>query len=177
MNLFLLPVLAGQEDEDPEIALSEAVVAAQRVDIASSSQHSIQVLRAQDIDRLPVGSLSEVLQLLPGLDVRTRGGLGMQSDLSMRGGSFDQVAVLINGINVTDAQTGHFNLDLPLDLSMIDRIEVLQGTTVSLAGQPSLCGAVNIVTGQHEGHHLRAGMQAGRYGLRSARLGPCRFRP
>lgn len=171
MNLFLLPVLAGQEDEDPEIALSEAVVAAQRVDIASSSQHSIQVLRAQDIDRLPVGSLSEVLQLLPGLDVRTRGGLGMQSDLSMRGGSFDQVAVLINGINVTDAQTGHFNLDLPLDLSMIDRIEVLQGTTVSLAGQPSLCGAVNIVTGQQVGRHMQVGTQAGQYGLRSARLG------
>ncbi|MBP5171801.1 MAG: TonB-dependent receptor [Bacteroidales bacterium] len=171
MSLFLLPVMAGQDDENPEIALEEAVVAAQRIDIASSSQYFIQILKAGDIAPLPVDGLGDVLQLLPGLDVRTRGGYGMQADLSMRGGSFDQVAVLVNGINLTDAQTGHFNLDLPLDLSMVERIEVLHGPVTGLAGQTSFCGAVNIVTGRQRGNRLQAGVQAGQYGLRSARVG------
>lgn len=165
LSIFLIPEMAAQDDEDPEIRLAEAVVSAQNVEVASSSLYTVQVLTAGEIARMPVSSVQDLLGLLPGLDVRTRGGHAMQADLSMRGGTFDQVTVLLNGINITDAQTGHFNLDLPLDLSVVERIEVLQGTALSLTGQPSFCGAVNIVTGQQPGNRIRLGAQAGQYGL------------
>lgn len=168
MSLFLvLEMAAAQDDEDSEIALAEAVVSAPVADIASSSLHTVQILTAEEIARMPVSSVHDVLQLLPGLDVRIRGGGGMQADLSMRGGSFDQVTILLNGIDITDAQTGHFNLDLPVDLSMVERIEVLQGTTLSQTGKPSFCGAINIVTGQRQGNRLRLATQAGQYGYLS----------
>lgn len=79
-------------------------------------------------------SIEQVLSTLPGIDIRTRGPHGSQADVSMRGGTFDQVMICLNGIPVSDAQTGHYALNLPVPLSAIERIEVLQGAAASLVG-------------------------------------------
>jgi len=48
-----------------------------------------------------------LLQQEVGVDIRQRGPAGTQADLYIRGGGFDQTLLLIDGIKLEDAQTGH----------------------------------------------------------------------
>jgi iron complex outermembrane receptor protein len=86
------------------------------------------------------------LKNVVGLDVRQRGPNGVSADISVRGGTFDQIAILLNGANLTNPQTGHYSLDLPVNLSDIERIEIIQGPTSLLYGAGAFSGGVNIVT-------------------------------
>lgn len=128
------------------LTLSELQVVAQRAEVQSSAYRLVSTLRAEDIAQLPVETVSDLLRYVPGVDIRSRGANGAQADVSMRGGTFDQVLVMINGVNLTDAHTGHYSLNLPIDVSLIDRIEILQGTSASLFGLNAFAGAINIIT-------------------------------
>ena len=77
-----------------------------------------------EIAALPVQTVADILYYIPGVDVRTRGASGAQADVSMRGGTFDQVQIRLNGVNITDAQTGHYSLNLPVSVDLIEQIEV-----------------------------------------------------
>jgi len=101
-------------------------------------------LQSLDISRLPVFSLADYLSFLPMVDIRARGGNGSQADISMRGGTFDQVQILLNGVAMGDAQTGHYQFNLPLSTNLIERIDILQGACVGISG--AFLGAINIVT-------------------------------
>lgn len=74
-------------------------------------------------------TIAQVLASIPGIDIRTRGANGSQADVSVRGGTFDQVIICLNGIPVTDSQTGHYNLNLPVPLAAIQRIDVEPNTS------------------------------------------------
>ena len=87
----------------------------------------------------PASTLEAVLRLAPSVDIRERGGRGAQADISVRGGSFDQTMVLLNGIDFTDARTGHQSHALPVDLDCISSVELLAG----LPGVGAYAGAVN----------------------------------
>lgn len=93
-----------------------------------------------EIEALPVSNIADILAFLPNLDVRSRGAGSAQSDISLRGGTFDQVQILINGVPVQDVQTGHYALNIPISSALIERIEVLN------TADNALCGAINIVT-------------------------------
>jgi iron complex outermembrane receptor protein len=99
------------------------------------------------------------------VDVRERGPLGVQADLSLRGGSFDQVMILLNGINITDPQTGHHNLNLPVDINSIERIEIIEGPASRVHGPNAFSGAVNIVTGTSRQNRVSASAMTGDNGL------------
>lgn len=129
-----------------QLTLSELQVVAQRSEVQSASYRLVSTLSADAIAQLPVRTVSDLLRYVPGIDVRTRGANGSQADVSMRGGTFDQVLVMINGVNLTDAHTGHYSLNLPIDASLIERIEILQGTSASLFGLNAFAGAINIIT-------------------------------
>ena len=77
-----------------------------------------------EIEQAAVNNLPDLLRYLQGTDLRTRGGEGVQSDLNILGGTFDQTMVMINGVNFTDPQTGHHSLNLPVEISQIERIEI-----------------------------------------------------
>lgn len=143
------------------VDLPETLVTADRADRLSGSFHLVGSVSALDIAGLPVSSLSELLTYLPGLDVRRRGAAGTQTDIAMRGGTFDQVLVLLNGVPLNDAQTGHYTMNLPLPVSLIERIEVLESCGAAVFGVNAFSGAVNIVTrtsGQRYFARLTAGM-------------------
>ncbi len=110
--------------------LNEINIVGNHRNIYSENLRVITSITKEQIKNLPVQNVNELLDYLPGIDVRQRGTNGVQADVSMRGGTFDQVLILLNGINITDPQTGHYNMDLPVDLSMIERIELLQGTSI-----------------------------------------------
>lgn len=106
----------------------------------------VQIISKKDIQSLPVRSVNELLGYVSGLDIRERGPFGAQADISMMGAGFEQCLILINGVPMRDPQTGHHMLNLPVDISQIERIEVINGTAGRIYGSNALAGAINIVT-------------------------------
>lgn len=138
-------ILCSQESRNYQ--LEELVVSSSRVPIdLNRSARVVTVLDSIAIKASPAHTVNDLLKYAIGVDVRQRGGMGVQTDISMRGGTSDQIAILINGINVCDPQTGHFALDLPMDKSDIERIEILEGPAGRIYGTSSLVGAINIIT-------------------------------
>ena len=136
--------------------LNEINIIGNHRNIYSENLRVITSITKEQIKNLPVQNVNELLDYLPGIDVRQRGTNGVQADVSMRGGTFDQVLILLNGINITDPQTGHYNMDLPVDLSMIERIELLQGTSMTLFGLSAFSGAINIITNESAKNTIKA---------------------
>lgn len=106
----------------------------------------IGIMTQEQISAYPVQSVNDILKYAVGVDVRQRGPMGAQTDVGIRGGNFEQVAILLDGINICDPQTGHNSFDFPVDMSDIDHIEVLEGPAGRAYGSSSLMGAINIVT-------------------------------
>jgi iron complex outermembrane receptor protein len=103
------------------------------------------------------------LRLDPSIDLRQRAP-GIQEDLSIRGSSFGQTLVLVNGLRVNDAQTGHHNLDLPVPFESIDRIEVLHGSGSTMYGSDAVGGAANFITRRPSVTGIRLSAGGGNYG-------------
>ncbi|HMQ06760.1 MAG TPA: TonB-dependent receptor [Saprospiraceae bacterium] len=112
----------------------------------SDASRTIQIIDKDEIRAAPVQSVAELLQYVAGLDIRRRGIHGIQADVSIRGGTFDQTLLLINGVSMADPQTGHHLMNIPVDLESIERIEVLKGPAARRYGQNAYAGAINIVT-------------------------------
>src|SRR5580658_5619950 len=91
------------------------------------ADRDVGVLPLPEAQRPLYDSWFDLLDLEAALDLQEREPGGFQADLSIRGGSFEQTLVLLNGLRVNDAQTGHFNLDLPIPLEMLSSVEVLKG--------------------------------------------------
>ncbi|KQT18200.1 TonB-dependent receptor [Chryseobacterium sp. Leaf404] len=128
-----------------------------------SANQNISVITKADILASPARSIDEILQLVPGMDIRRRGANGVQSDVSFRGGSFEQMLILINGIRMNDSQTGHNSLNIPLDLDYVERIEVIKGPAARRFGQNAYAGAINIITKSEPGKRLKISAKAGDY--------------
>lgn len=127
--------------------LQEVVVSSTRIDLPlSENARSIQVISKETIRKAGVTNFSDLLQQVAGIDVRRRGIAGMQADLYIRGGSFDQTLLLIDGVKLDDAQTGHHTLNLALPIEVIERIEIVKGPAARIFGQNAFTGAINIVT-------------------------------
>lgn len=107
---------------------------------------NIAVLDKKQIAALPVKSVNELLSYVSGADLRQRGPNGTQSDISIDGSTFEQVLILINGVKMSDPQTGHHLMNLPIPLSSIEQIEILHGPAAMKYGVNALAGAINIVT-------------------------------
>ena len=118
-----------------------------------------------EIERVPAQALSELLEQLQGIDIRQRGPLGTQADISYRGGNFDQTMVLLNGINFTDPQTGHYTLNLPITPGIINKIELYNNTTAFLFGASPFSGLLNIVVRPEETNSVSFYLTGGMYGF------------
>lgn len=164
--------IAQQVSPDTLIAeLSEVILAENRLDVPfSKAARSIQILESKDLVQLPLLHFSDALFYVPGIDVRRRGPNGVQSDLSIRGGTFDQSLVLLNGIRLSDPQTGHHTMNVPVDLSQIERIEIIRGPAARIYGQNAFAGAVNIVTRKPTHAYVEGEIQAGQTQFGGIRL-------
>ncbi len=127
--------------------LSEVLIQENRIQLPFEKQsRNIQIIDQKYIQQLPARSINEILSYVAGVDLRQRGPFGSQADVSIDGGSFEQTMVLINGVKVADAQTGHHALNIPIPTDGIERIEILKGPAARIYGINSLTGAINIVT-------------------------------
>ena len=113
---------------------------------------------------------TEALQSDASLDLRQRGPYGIQGDLSVRGSTFGQTLVLLDGFRVNDAQSAHHNLDVPVPLHGLDRIEVLRGSGSTLYGADAMSGAVNLITVKAKTTEIRLGSSVGNFGSNAENL-------
>ncbi|SEI00626.1 iron complex outermembrane recepter protein [Paenimyroides aquimaris] len=148
LALLTVPVVVNaQINPEADEVLNEIIIQENRMQIPfQQSTRNIQVLTKEEIKKLPVSSLNEVLAYVSGVDIRQRGPFGSQADISIDGGSFEQTMVLWNGVKMGDAQTAHHSMNLPIPLEAIERIEVLKGPAARIYGINALTGAINIVT-------------------------------
>lgn len=111
-----------------------------------------------------ISSVADFLRLDASVNVQARAPIGVQADLSIRGSTFEQSLVLIDGLRVNDPETGHLNLDIPVPLDAVSRVEVLHGSGSTFYGSDAIGGAVNLLTTRPNGMSLIARSGAGNYG-------------
>ncbi|MGE4586182.1 MAG: TonB-dependent receptor plug domain-containing protein [Mangrovibacterium sp.] len=151
------------------VDLEEIEVSTSRVPVTYSQvARMVSVIGQNQIETAPAATIQELLDNVPGVDIRQRGTHGVQADISVRGGSFDQTLILLNGINLTDPQTGHHNFNLPVSLKSIKRIEVLHGPAARVYGPNAFSGAVNLVTEPEKGAVFELDAGGGQHALRDA---------
>ena len=129
-----------------------------------SANQNITVITKEDITNSPAKSIDEILQQVPGMDIRRRGANGVQSDIGFRGSSFEQVLLLLNGIRMNDSQTGHNNMNIPVDLEDVEKIEVIKGPAARRFGQNAYAGVINIITKTTPGKRVKVSAEGGDYG-------------
>lgn len=115
-------------------------------------------------------SVADMLRQDPSVDIEARGGNGVQSDLSIRGTTFEQTLVLVNGFRVNDPETGHLNLDLPVPLESISRVDVLHGSGSTFYGSDAMGGAVNLLTNRPAATQVLLRTGFGSYGAEEQHL-------
>jgi vitamin B12 transporter len=148
-----------------EVKLDEVVITGSRAPLtALQSAKIVSVITRDDIHRASAESINDILKLATGVDVRQRGGFGVQTDISINGGTFDQITILLNGVNISSPQTGHNASDFPVSLDDIERIEILEGASARVFGSSAFNGAINIVTKSDAKTGVHANMEGGSFG-------------
>jgi iron complex outermembrane receptor protein len=122
------------------------VTAAARPVELGTVTRTMTVITREQIASLPVDTIADVLRLASSIDVRARGVRGVQTDFVVRGATFGQMLVLVDGVRLNDAQSGHHNGDIPVPLDAVERIEVLYGPGSSLFGADAFGGTINVIT-------------------------------
>ncbi|MCE7063462.1 TonB-dependent siderophore receptor [Dyadobacter sp. CY343] len=151
---------------------------------ASETGRNIAVIKGENFQNLPVHSIDDLLRYVPGVEIQARGPMGSQSDIVLRGGTFQQVLVILDGIRLNDPNTGHFNSYIPISPAEIERIEVLKGASSAIYGSDAVGGVIHVISKTFAARlngeqaesassktNISAGVSAGQYGLLNANVG------
>jgi iron complex outermembrane receptor protein len=129
------------------------------------ADRSVRVLMQNDADKILSATPFDFLRLDPSLDVRGRSPNGVQTDLSIRGSNFGQTLILVDGLRMNDAQSGHHNLDVPVPADALASIEILKGAGSAFYGSDAIGGVVNFITREPEASELRLRAAVGNFGV------------
>ena len=154
-----------------ETVLDEVIVSSPRIELSMGQQsRSVTTITAKEIAESGANTLIDVLSDVAGIELRSRGAQDVQSDIYIRGGGFDQVLLLIDGIKVDNPQTGHHTLNAILPIEMIERVEILKGAAGRVYGQNAFSGAINIVTKTPSTEDLKVTLSGGSFDYQKAAL-------
>ncbi|PSV51638.1 TonB-dependent vitamin B12 receptor [Photobacterium sp. GB-1] len=103
------------------------------------------VVTRQDIDKIQAKTLTEVISLLPGVQVTQNGGRGQLASIMVRGTNSDQVLVLVDGIRMARAAKGAVDFN-QVPLTQVERIEFTRGARAAIYGSEAIGGVINIIT-------------------------------
>ena len=163
--LITLFQVNAQEQVIKTDSLQEVVVTSTRIDLPfRENSRTINIISATDIKNSAAVNIADLLQQVAGVDIRRRGTGGSQADLYIRGGGFDQTLLLIDGIKMDDAQTGHHTMNAALPIEVIERIEIVKGPAARVFGQNAFTGAINIVTKKNLNNSFSANFETGSFG-------------
>jgi vitamin B12 transporter len=167
ITTFYSPLTA----QNDTIVLSDIEVSTSRVpQLYSETSRIVTVIGSDEIAKMPYSNISDVLEYAFGIDVRNRGGQNVQTDIGMRGGTFEQTQILLNGTKMNDPQTGHHSMNLPIDIGDIERIEILYGPGSRVYGSNAYSGAINIITKNDSKNGIRIGSSGGQHNLFSGNI-------
>ena len=164
-----LPLACGASigDETDPARLDTLQITASPVNTAASeAMRSVVVIGREEIERAAASTLADLLARQPGLSIQRRGAPGVQADLGIRGSSFEQTLILIDGVPIQNPQTGHHNLDVPVPLAHIERIEIVKGPGAIQYGGSATGGVVNLITRQPQGREMDAQAAIGSHATR-----------
>ena len=154
-----------------ETVLDEVIVSSPRIELTVAQQsRSVTILTAEEIEESGATTLIDVLSDVAGIELRSRGAQDVQSDIYIRGGGFDQVLLLVDGIKVDNPQTGHHTLNALIPIEMIARVEILKGAAGRVYGQNAFSGAINIVTKKPSAEDLKLTLSGGSFDYQKAAL-------
>jgi iron complex outermembrane receptor protein len=163
--LFCLAVPSARGQQQAPVQHESVVVTGVYEPIPlAEADRPVTLVDTKDLELLS-GSLVDFLRLESSVDLRERGSSGPQVDVSIRGGTFGQTLVLLDGFRMNDAQTGHHNMDLPLPLEAISRIEILRGSGSTVYGSDAVAGVINFVTRSPEFSEVRMRTAVGSFGI------------
>lgn len=164
--LVLLPLISLWPIQSQLYTMEPLIVTASKIPTTLlGTSRNILVIEKEEIRNSPAGGVADLLKYISGVEINERGPEGIQSDVSVAGGTFEQNLILIDGIRVNDPQTAHHNLDLPIQLEDIERIEILKGPGTRLYGAGAFAGVINIITKKGEVKDLKIKALAGDYKL------------
>ncbi|MDJ0833202.1 MAG: TonB-dependent receptor [Gammaproteobacteria bacterium] len=139
--MLLVAGFAQASDHIPVIVVTPAKFAQPLQQVGSS----VVVLQGEELRDRGIDFIEDALQEIPSLIVTSQGARGSQVQLRVRGNEANHVLVLVDGIRVSNASTGEFDLS-NLSLTAIDKIEVLLGPQSTLYGSDAIGGVINITT-------------------------------
>ena len=168
--ILIIAINSIINSQEKQINLEEVtVVSSPRIELELfESSKTVQVVSKEEIINSPANNVAELLQQVAGIDIRRRGTSGMQADLYIRGGGFDQTLLLIDGIKVEDPQTGHHTMNMALPIEVIERIEIIKGSASRIYGQNAFTGAINIITSKVAEDMVSIKLEAGSYEQQNA---------
>ena len=160
------------QENKSEIELDQVeLISSPRIEIENTDNSiSVLTISREEIQKSTSTNVSELLQQVAGLDIRRRGAEGMQADLYIRGGSFDQTLLLIDGIKVEDPQTGHHTMNMTIPLEVIEKIEITKGSAGRIYGQNAFTGAINIITKKDIENNISLNLAGGSFNQKRGSL-------
>ena len=176
--LVLCSLLSLKAMAQNNIDLDPVTVTASRsAERINETGSSISVVDGKTFRQLPVQSIDDLLKYIPGIEVQQRGPAGSQADVVLRGGTFQQVLVLLDGVKINDPVTGHFSSYIPIAPYEIDRIEILRGPAAATYGSEAVGGVIHIISktfqkfNAHKSTKGTVAASAGEYGFWNSELG------
>ncbi len=161
--------LQAQEVISKRDTLKEIIITSTRIELPfKKDSRTMTIINAETIQNSAATNVADLLQQVAGVDIRRRGTGGAQADLYIRGGGFDQTLLLIDGIKMDDAQTGHHTLNAALPIEVIERIEIIKGPAARVFGQNAFTGAINIVTKKQLKNPVAINAERGSFGQTNA---------
>ncbi len=161
--------LQAQEVISKRDTLKEIIITSTRIELPfKKDSRTMTIINAETIQNSAATNVADLLQQVVGVDIRRRGTGGAQADLYIRGGGFDQTLLLIDGIKMDDAQTGHHSLNAALPIEVIERIEIIKGPAARVFGQNAFTGAINIVTKKQLKNPVAINAERGSFGQTNA---------
>lgn len=146
--------------------LNEVVVTAANTPVYFKDlARTVIVISAAELKSIPADNLNDILSYSLGIDLHSRGTEGVQADAGIRGGTFEQTLILVDGIPMSDPQTGHHNLNIPVPVDHIERIEILKGHGSNIYGPNAFSGAINFITKKGTDRDFSARVSGGTHSL------------
>tara|TARA_B110000046_G_scaffold136220_1_gene142474 strand:- start:109 stop:1938 length:1830 start_codon:yes stop_codon:yes gene_type:complete len=164
--IFSIYTIKAQQDSLFTLQpLKEVIVSSSRIEIPfSETSRTLQIITSEELSSSGAITVLAALQNIAGIDIRQRGIIGIQADLYIRGGGFDQTLLLLDGVKLDDPQTGHHTLNFIPPIDVIERIEIVKGPASRVFGQNAFTGAINIVTKKSFSKGGSINLKTGSYG-------------
>lgn len=139
--------------------------------LPSEDGHLVYSKNEYDILNSPYSNVGEILEAFPSLEIRSRSLNDVQGDISLRGSTFDQVLILVNGIPYSDPQTGHHNMNLPVPAGSIKSIHIMPSGGSYRYGPFAFAGVIDIITKKGSDQRGYASASIGEYGFQNGAAG------